>query len=369
MISGLFEQTLPDFPPEVLQVYQIFPAALRSKDWPEISRLAKSGDIKGAKALALEHQERSKVIKAENFTARRIRIERLGLFQLQSEGERNLRLIFNGIGDTLAKKVEKRATGTGSLPSLNTEIRQSTVLLRREINKWLNGLIRKSAVLGFRNMGNALKPVFKSNRESFSGEMEEQDIVEAQLDFGLKTNFARRNKPEISLNTKKWSKIFRKVMRAVTVSNLAGLNPSQRVFELTTGTEIQLKRILANGVAIGKPSATIAREIKKFLSPQVLKNVERLGPGVYRSPFKNAMRVARTETNRAYTSASANWAKEKEWVEGLTITLSAVHSKTDICDSWAGQTVSPEQFERLVPFHPHCMCFGTIKIRKEFLED
>ena len=218
-------------------------------------------------------------------------------------------------------------------------------------------------------MGAALEPIFKSNRESFSEDLKEQAVVEAQLDFGLKTSFANRNDPEISLSTKKWSTIFRKVMRSVTVRNLAGLNPSQRIFELTVGTEIQLKRILANGVAIGKPPATLAREIKKFLSPQVLKNTERLGPGVYRSPFKNAMRVARTETNRAYTSASANWAKNKEWVEGMTITLSAVHSKTDICDNWAGQTVSPEQFERLVPFHPHCMCFGTIKIKKEFLED
>ena len=368
-MNGLLEQKSKDFPPDLLRVYQIFPASFRSKDWPEIERLARAGEVDKAKEIALRQQERSKVIKAENITARRIRIERLYLFKLQFQGERDLRLIFNRIGDGLSGKVLKRATKTSAIPLLNEDIRKAGLELRREINKWLNKLIRRSAILGFMNMGNALKPIFKSNRESFNGELEEQEIIEAQLDFGLKTDFANRNKPEISLKTKKWSIIFRKVMRAVTVRNLAGLNPSQRIFELTIGTEIQLKRILANGVSIGKPSATIAREIKKFLSPQILKGTERLGPGVYRSPFKNAMRVARTETNRAYTSASANWAKEKEWVEGMTITLSASHTSTDICDNWAGQTVSPEQFERLVPFHPHCMCFGSLKIRKEFLED
>ena len=91
------------------------------------------------------------------------------------------------------------------------------------------------------------------------------------------------------------------------------------------------------------------------------------GPGIYRNPMKNALRLARTEIVSGYTKATAAWATGKEWLEGMRITLSGAHTIEDECEDHAGDLVTAEEFAELAPFHPHCMCPGTDVIKDEFL--
>lgn len=80
------------------------------------------------------------------------------------------------------------------------------------------------------------------------------------------------------------------------------------------------------------------------------------GTGVYKSSAKNAMRVARTETNIAYRRAdNARW-QDMDFVLGQRVQLSKNHPKKDICDKLQGDYPKDFVFDG---WHPQCFCFVT----------
>jgi hypothetical protein len=94
---------------------------------------------------------------------------------------------------------------------------------------------------------------------------------------------------------------------------------------------------------------------------------------VYRSSYKNAMRLARTETNMAYrTSDHTRWL-QMDFVVGIEIRLSNNHTLNgrpfyDICDELKGKY--PKTF-KFTGWHPQCRCFATsiLKTREEMKAD
>lgn len=82
----------------------------------------------------------------------------------------------------------------------------------------------------------------------------------------------------------------------------------------------------------------------------------RTGAGVYKSSAKNAMRVARTETNIAYRRSDNERWSQMDFVLGQRIQLSRQHPKKDICDKLQGDYPVEFVFEG---WHPQCFCFVT----------
>lgn len=80
------------------------------------------------------------------------------------------------------------------------------------------------------------------------------------------------------------------------------------------------------------------------------------GAGVYKSSAKNAMRVARTETNIAYRRADNERWQQMDFILGQRIQLSKKHPKIDICDDLQGDYPVEFVFEG---WHPQCFCFVT----------
>ena len=77
---------------------------------------------------------------------------------------------------------------------------------------------------------------------------------------------------------------------------------------------------------------------------------------MYKSAYKNAMRVARTETNMAYRKAdNVRW-QQMDFVVGQRISLSKKHPCEDICDDLAGEY--PKSFV-FTGWHPQCFCYVT----------
>ena len=77
------------------------------------------------------------------------------------------------------------------------------------------------------------------------------------------------------------------------------------------------------------------------------------GQGVYRSSYRNAQRLARTETNIAYRTADYERWQELDFVVGIEIKLSNNHPVYDICDELKG--VYPKDF-KWRGWHPNCRC-------------
>lgn len=78
------------------------------------------------------------------------------------------------------------------------------------------------------------------------------------------------------------------------------------------------------------------------------------GRGVYRSSYRNAQRLARTETNIAYRTADFERWGQLDFIIGYEIKLSNNHPCHDICDELAGKY--PKTF-KWTGWHPNCRCY------------
>lgn len=150
-----------------------------------------------------------------------------------------------------------------------------------------------------------------------------------------------------------------------------GLNLSDRVWNSVKGYRGELEAGLALGISSGKSAADMSRELKTYLKdPDKLfrrvrdkNDVLQLsnaalnyspGQGVYRSSYKNALRLARTENNMAYRNSDQLRWNKMPFIVGQEIKLSNRHPQYDICDMCAGKY--PKDFV-WNGWHPQCLCF------------
>lgn len=169
-----------------------------------------------------------------------------------------------------------------------------------------------------------------------------------------------------------------------------GLNLSDRVWRYTTAFKREIELGLDLGIRSGESAAKMTRSLRQYLRhpDKLFRRVRdkhgnlklskaaaafHPGRGVYRSSYKNARRLAATETNIAYrTSDHLRW-QQMEFVVGIEIKLSNNHTLNgmpliDICDTLAGRY--PKDF-KFVGWHPHCRCkvITVLKTEYEMAED
>lgn len=179
-------------------------------------------------------------------------------------------------------------------------------------------------------------------------------------------------------------------LKAFQSRKVNGIDLSDRVWKYTS----QLKKTMELGIDVALGQGTSAQELSKDLR-KLLVEPDRLfrrvrdkrgqlhlsrnaqafnpGQGVYRSSYKNAMRLTRSEINMAYrTSDQLRW-KQLDFVVGYEVRLSNNHTLNgvpfvDICDFLKGKY--PKDF-KFVGWHPQCRCqaFPILMDPQEFDTD
>ena len=196
-------------------------------------------------------------------------------------------------------------------------------------------------------------------------------------------------------------------------SGYGGLNLSQRVWKYVGDFKTEMEMALSVAMGEGKSAATISREVRKYLQrpdmmfrrfrvktgeqdifdadgnvvgkepvygrvwkrkvvDAVTGNVSwqtvnlkdySFGRGVYRSSYKNAMRLTRTETNMAYRTADQERWQRLDFVIGYRVVLSDNHPEPDICNDLSAKRgekgnrgVYPKDFV-FKGWHPQCRCY------------
>ena len=204
-------------------------------------------------------------------------------------------------------------------------------------------------------------------------------------------------------------------LKSFTRRKIAGMNLSDRVWNLSEQFKPELEMAISSAIAPGISAQNLQMEIKKYLNePDLMfrrfrykdeksgkiklkwkrrirddegnikwidcdKNSYRSnwsGPGVYKSSYKNAMRLARTEINMAYRTAEQERWKQFDFVVGYEVhtTQNGTHDfgvkseedykyrparlqdlgkihKPDICDQLEGKY--PKDFV-FTGWHPQC---------------
>lgn len=152
----------------------------------------------------------------------------------------------------------------------------------------------------------------------------------------------------------------------------AGMNLSERVWNLTHGAKDQLELYLSSGISTGRSAAEIAGDIKQYLNEpnRLFRRVRREGKlvlskaakgyhpgaGIYRSSYRNALRLAKNEINMAYRMSDHLRRQQLPFVIGIEVHLSASHPRLDMCDDLVGKY--PKGFI-FMTWHVGCLCYTT----------
>jgi hypothetical protein len=173
---------------------------------------------------------------------------------------------------------------------------------------------------------------------------------------------------------KAWKHPHLEALNAFIARKEAGMNLSRRVWNLTQQFKSEMELALELGMGEGKSAAALSRDVRKYLvEPNKLfrrvrdkSGALRLskaaaayhpGQGVYRSSYKNALRMTATENNMAYRTADHNRWQALPFVIGIEIHISNNHPTEDICDLFDGKRF-PKDF-KFTGWHPWCRCYAV----------
>lgn len=135
----------------------------------------------------------------------------------------------------------------------------------------------------------------------------------------------------------------------------------------------EMEMALQVGIKDGTPAKKLASEMKQYLQEpdklfrrhrdefgvlQASKNMKAFHPGqgVYKSSYKNACRLTRTEVNMAYRGAESTRYQRLPFVRGFEVNLSNAHPQVDICDDLKGKYPADFVYKG---WHPQCLCYTT----------
>lgn len=170
----------------------------------------------------------------------------------------------------------------------------------------------------------------------------------------------------------KWGARNEEALKAFQNRKTAGMNLSQRVWNYTRQAKADIESAIDVALGEGTNAAALSRQIRKHLNEpdrlfrRVREKGGRLrlsraaksyhpGQGVYRSSFKNSMRLARNEINMAYRESDHLRWSQMDFVKGVQVKLSNNPNHCPLCAKLAG--VYPKDFA-FKSWHPQCRCFA-----------
>lgn len=160
-------------------------------------------------------------------------------------------------------------------------------------------------------------------------------------------------------------------MDAFIVRSDKGLDLSKRVWKYSNQLRDEMEIAMTVSIGEGVSASQVSRRVRQYLNEpdKLFRRVRnedgnlklskaakayKPGQGVYRSSAKNAMRLARTETNMAYRKADNDRWQKLDFVLGQEVKLAHDHPEYDICDELAGKYPKDFVFEG---WHPQCFCY------------
>ena len=178
-------------------------------------------------------------------------------------------------------------------------------------------------------------------------------------------------------------------LSAFQIRKVDGLGLSDRIWKYVKNTKNEIELAIDTSkieisLGSGTSAAALSRDVRsclvhpdklfrrvrdKYGNLQLSKaaSLYHPGQGVYRSSYKNAMRLARTEINMAYRQSDYLRWQQLDFVVGIQVETSNNHTAedadgkgrhqiVDICDALAGKY--PKDF-KFVGWHPQCKCHAT----------
>lgn len=328
--------------------------------WDVIDKLASSGNpakITQAEALARECTFKTPQTRARHRSAKRAREARRQFLIAQRKSEEVVRAALSDMADRALIVLARNEDDESKIPigrarrviaaidDLNAE---AYAAISSEFRRFFRESVRRG-IKSKQTESRVGVDLFKSLTAQ-EAEVDPVDPLKAKIEFGAQTTI--------------FKKIFKGAMRDSMAAGLFGKTGiSNRIFDLRDNNKTRLHSLVSSGIAQGKSAARISRDIRGLLTQPltlrgVAKDLARPGRGVYRSAFKNAMRLTRTETNRAFVLAGDKFVENKGWK--VMWQVSTGQRERDSCDRLHGDIMTPARHRELYPQHPHDLCYTTV---------
>jgi hypothetical protein len=303
--------------------------------------------------------------------------------------------------DSLPEEPDSEQIATISLKNWREQLKANNALEQR-ITQLIDNAVKEAARLGRRVKVEDIGRAFQNNptlRKALVTEMKHlAKEMTATIETGSKEAWMRANSgaseiiAQLAAGNAALAAILQaeqnkpqndRALIAFQQREVAGMNLSGRVWNIVNNTQRDLERAIEVSLAEGTPAQKLSQRIRQLLQEpnrlyrrvrdadgnlKLSQAAQQYNPGrgVYRSSYKNAMRLARTEVNMAYhTADNERWTKSW-WVRGIRIWLSNNHTikdskghrvpLVDICDDLKGDY--PADF-KFTGWHPQCRCLAT----------
>ncbi len=277
---------------------------------------------------------------------------RKAFLELLAQNEAQLRALYRKAANDVARLVQEASL-------LSTPEGWEVIRLRN----LLSSIEQRIARLGEETYARILSCYQESVAQGFLGAQDQAALWLDQLSgYGTLADL-----PDAAF-TSIWAEANRALLTTVD-----GIELSAKIWNIDQTSLAAMRQFISETMFGQKNPAALYAQMKSFL---LMPNVDMRtrywrdffaqnppGRGVYRSAYKNILRVIRTEANRAYRMATQLSAKQLSWVSGLQWMLSPAHPEYDVCDSYAnedgyglGAGVYPVGG---LPDsgHPHCICY------------
>ena len=174
-------------------------------------------------------------------------------------------------------------------------------------------------------------------------------------------------------------------LEAFKVRKIKDFTISDRVWDIAKKAQTEIELALSVSLQEGKSAVQLSREIRNLLNnPTALfrrvrdlygnlvlsKNAQNYHPGqgVYRSAYKNALRLTSNEINVAYKSADWLRIQQNPDIVGFEVRLSPQHKVYDMCDELKGKYPKTFHFHG---WHVGCKChiITLLKTDEELIKE
>ena len=223
-------------------------------------------------------------------------------------------------------------------------------------------------------------PLTKGRSDKLIRDLSQKILSEVQSSVSYAWGLSEKKYDELEKSIKGKASSFHqeRALQAFLERKDRGLGLSDRVWRVTEQAKQEIEMALDLGLRKGQDAASLARTLQESLNePSLLFRRVRdehgelhlssrakayhPGRGVYRSSYKNALRLTATETNISYRTADYLRVQELDFVRGIRVNLSKNHTLNGkpfhcICDEFAGDY--PKDF-KFTGWHPLCRCYTT----------
>lgn len=271
------------------------------------------------------------------------------------EQEKRIYELFVQASDTLTAQIA-RSTIKGKIPParlgiLLGQIKVKMDILRPRLRGTIRGAQKKSIDYGLKTSMMGAKVAMPSTFKVGIG----------TSFFDKSGKIVRHNAKEELYAASMWARINGRAMDALVRTSYGGIAFSRRVWDVTWPVERQIRNQINLAVLTGTSADKVTRSIRSYLGlPGTFRGTAfkgfHPGAGIYKSAYKNALRLAGTEINRGFNEGIFRYGMEKKWVIGYVWRTGS----GDPCEECLDEEGNffPKDSPPNIPLHPHCACWA-----------